>query len=189
MFFSQHRLTWTRKYCAFEFGQGELLCWVAERKRSWPGRWAVGCALCNNLMRHAFNAPDDTAFAGTRITCLWARFEQESPTASNLNNHAKSLHHRTALKFFLNPGAGLALPGSAVAPDTGTMPAIISCPHDGSKGITKECPFGPGVPQPADYLRVWEHILTRVSGRSTQKHHAQHGSARPSTHKHQFQQQ
>ena len=79
--FRQKKPIWTRKYCAFQFEQGEWMCWVAERKRAWPGRWAVGCVLCNNLMRHAAAVPDEQALKRTKSGChsVWSQFEVERP--------------------------------------------------------------------------------------------------------------
>ena len=123
-------------------------------------------------MGHAAKVDDDPALKRVRTTCPWARFEAERPRAAYLIQHAKSKHHSLALKHFLDPTVGLSLPGSAAAPEVGSLPVISGRPRVGWKGITKACPFGTGVPQPADYHRVWQNIVKHHSGRSTAATHA-----------------
>ena len=158
---------------AFDHG-GSKLTWIAERKRSWPGGWAVGCILCYNLAQSLrkgdIYVPGHTVLL--RGCSSWSRFLHDgSLQKADVTQHAQTELHQTALRFYLEPGFGLPpVVGDVSAPailprvsaDLSSVPAI--------KKATAEHPFGPGVPQPDDYLRVWGHIRKVSSQRACKEH-------------------
>ena len=100
---------------------GQRLCWLMERKRSWPGRWGVGCVLCCNLAE-SMRKKDVTVAGGDlnlrRNCAAWARFQVGQSgrilKPSDFKQHAATDLHQAALKFFLDPAPqGLAPPPGA----------------------------------------------------------------------------
>ena len=147
---------------------GKRLCWLAERKQSWPGRWAVGCVLCFNLAESV--RKNETWLTGgnliLRACAGWAKFEvRRVLKPSDIQEHSKTDLHHTALKYFLDPASQGLEACSVPAP---LLRASVS--GKPISGVTAERPFGDGVPQPADYLRVWAHIRSVSSARSSQAH-------------------
>ena len=74
--------------------------------------------------------------------------------------------HQTALRFYLEPGFGLGpVVGDVSAPVI--LPRVSASQTDSAiKKATPTHPFGPGVPQPDDYLRVWGHARQVSTQRS-----------------------
>ena len=78
--------------------------------------------------------------------------------------------HQAALRFYMEPDFGLGpVVGDVSAPVI--LPRVSASQTDSAiKKATPTHPFGPGVPQPDDYLRVWGHIRQVSSGKSNQEH-------------------
>ena len=124
---------------------GKDMCWLVERKRSWPGPWALGCALCANLVDH-FKSDDvglAQYFGSRRKTTKWARFEETgAKILSHVQQHADSQLHNGAVQFMLDP-----------------MSTVVGAPS----ASTPKQPFGRGVPQPEEYIRIWEQVRSATS--------------------------
>ena len=134
----------------------------------------MGCILCYNLAQSLRKGdiwvPGHTVLR--RGCSSWSRFLHDgSLQKADVTQHAQTELHQTALRFYLEPGFGLPpVVGDVSAPailprvsaDLSSVPAINKA--------TAEHPFGPGVPQPDDYLRVWGHIRKVSSQRACKEH-------------------
>lgn len=167
------RLPALQQCAAFEHG-GCKLTWLAERQRSWPGCWAAGCILCYNLAQSLRNG--DLHVPGMTLLLrgcsAWSRFlRADSILKKDVTQHARTELHQTALRFYQEPGFGLCpVVGDVSAPAFLARVSADLSSDSAIKKATAAHPFGPGVPQPDDYLRVWGHIRQVSSQRSCKEH-------------------
>ena len=129
--FRKMKNCWIKKYGTVHCASGnETATWIAERRRAWPGPWAIGCVLCCNFVKHCealrINLPESKR-GKTEWGTNFARFEVRSLSVMqprNLVLHARSNMHQEDLRFFASPA--MAHPAPAAAP-----------------GSSKACPFWP----------------------------------------------
>ena len=134
----------------------------------------MGCILCYNLSQSIrkgeIHVPGGSFLS--RANNSWSEFLIDGAlTPGKVTQHANTELHATALRFFSEPGFGLGpVVGGVSVP--AILPRVSADPSSAIKGATAERPFGPGVPQPDDYLRVWAHLRRFSSARACKELHA-----------------
>ena len=144
-----------RQVASFQGPNNERMTWLVERKPTWAGAWALGCSLCAN---HARQKPRNGRFQTKQSPHTWARIACRVKVNNlSLKRHADTPEHKKAVELNQLPPAGASLIANQ-------QPHVEDHPS-----CTEEQPFGTSVPQPQDYLRVWEGIRSATPGRGVNR--------------------
>ena len=121
--------------------------WIAQRPRSWGGKWAVRCAFCHRYF----------AKGGQGSHCPYAKFEvrnQHSFQVRNIREHAKSATHLKAVADWESSGR-----------DGESLRLEGAC-----ESMEEDDHFGPGMPTVDEWLGAHASCLSRTSDRGAGEH-------------------